>query len=683
MLARVRGRSACAGAATLAVLVAALAGASHAAAAGRDDTASLQARLDAGGTVFLPKLPNGECYATRGLWVSKDDTSITSDGACIVGLGPGESRFDDGNGKPVRANAVFFLNHSRIFDPLPVRVSISGLRIDVPARARIAGVRIYGNEISLDHVTVGGSPTTDVVVGAGALGSAGATEKIAIRDSVLTGGRRDVLSAYGPIGLRVERSRLSGARGLPKGQPGAGLHVIAADRGQPTLDVHVVGNTIADNAGPGILLDLQPRNGAPVFASGIELSGNQVLRNAHTAPAARRAGIVLAGGQSDGAGQIAMTDNVVRGNRGPGVLRRKLLLVLTAARNDLRDNTGGPMRGTRAVPGRSTGKTETLVAPASAKAGASRDDTAWLQARLDARGGKMFLPKLPNGACYATRGLWVSHDDTTIDSDGACIVSLGPGEVRLRSIDGDPIASSGVFFVNRSSAKKPAPVRVTISNVRIVVPANVSMYGIAVAGHEITLSHVDVSGFPKDDVLIGGRANGNGYVGDVSVFDSTLSGAKRNAISAFGVIGLHVERNTIEGVRDSPPGQPAAGIDVEPDDRSQPTLDVHILRNVIRDNAGPGVLLELDSNSGPAVIATGLEVSGNQILRNGRGPAPPKRAGIVLAGGEDGGTGTLALRDNVVRDNAGPGILALRLKLVVQSSGNDLGGNDGGPSSGL
>ena len=34
--------------------------------------------------------------------------------------------------------------------------------------------------------------------------------------------------------------------------------------------------------------------------------------------------------------------------------------------------------------------------------GAVRDDTAWLQARLDAGGGRIFLPKLPNGGCYAT-----------------------------------------------------------------------------------------------------------------------------------------------------------------------------------------------------------------------------------------------------------------------------------------
>jgi hypothetical protein len=277
----------------------------------------------------------------------------------------------------------------------------------------------------------------------------------------------------------------------------------------------------------------------------------------------------------------------------------------------------------------------------------------------------------------------VSHDDTTITSDGACIVSLGLGPVRLHSVDGDPIATSAVFFVNRSSPKKPAPVRVTISNLRIVVPAGQSMYGVAIYGHETTLSHLDIDGAPKDDVTISGRANGNSYAGRISILDCTLSGATRNAISATAVIGLRIERNTIQGVQDLPPGQPAAGIDIEPDDRGQPALDVHIVGNTIQDNAGPGILLELQPNEGPAVVATSLEISGNTILRNALKTTPPKRAGIVLAGGEDVDGGTLILNANVIRGNGGAGILGSNLKLHVQPSGNDLGGNEAGPTIGL
>jgi len=321
------------------------------------------------------------------------------------------------------------------------------------------------------------------------------------------------------------------------------------------------------------------------------------------------------------------------------------------------------------------------VAPRVAAAPA-RDDTAWLQAKLDA-GGAFELPKLPNNQCYATRGLWVSHDDTTITSDGACIRSLGLGAVRLRSNDGDPIASSAVFFVNRSNKSTPAPVGVTISNLRIVVPDGQGMYGVAIFGHRTTLSGLDISGAPKDDVLISGRANGNSFVGGVSILDSVLSGAQRNAVSAVSVIDLRIEGNTIQGVRDIPPGQPAAGIDLEPDDRGQPAYGVRIVRNTIQDNAGPGVMLELESNDGHAVLATGIVIDDNTIVRNALTPFPPKRAGIVMAGGQDGELGSLSLKRNAIRGNGGPAILTRNLRLLVDAADNDLTGNTGGPTAAL
>jgi hypothetical protein len=605
-------------------------------AATRDDTDMLQAKLDAGGEVFVPKLPGGQCYATRGLWVSRDDTSITSDGACIDALGFGPPRFDPpGAKKPHYAKAVFFVTHSNVRAPLPARLSISGLRITVPRAKRMNGITLEGHEVTLSNLTIDGAPINDVLIGGGAPGSGGPIERIALINSTLSGAQREAVRVSGPIGLQIEGNTVRRARG-------SGIRIVAADRGQPVLDAHVVRNTVADNGGPGIFIDLDPANGAPLLASGIDVTGNQVLRNGLAATPKLRAGIVVAG-----KGGVALSANVVRGNRGRALL----------------------MRGPRVLKQSSVQRT---VAPAS-----TGDDTAWLQARLDRGSGTIFLPKLPGGACYQTRGLWVSHDNTTIDSDGACIVSLGLGAVRLRSSDGDPIAASAVFYVNRLGPKRAAPVNVTIRNLRIVVPDGQSMFGVAVFGHRVTLSRLDIGGAPKDDVTISGRANGNAFAADVAVLDSVLSGAARNAVSATSVIGLRIERNTIQGVRDAPPGQPAAGIDLEPDARDLPALDVHIVGNTIQDNAGPGILLELEPNEGPAVIATGIEIRGNTIVRNARKPSPPKRAGIVLAGGQDGGAGTLVLRDNVIRNNGGLGILQTHFRLRLDAGGNDIAGNDG------
>jgi hypothetical protein len=322
-----------------------------------------------------------------------------------------------------------------------------------------------------------------------------------------------------------------------------------------------------------------------------------------------------------------------------------------------------------------------LLFPASG-AGDGRDDTAALQAKLDA-GGRISLPKLPNGECYATRGLWVSRDDTTITSNGACITALGPGEVRLTSPDGDPIPANAVFFVNHSAPLEPTPVRVTISGVKIDVPAAANVFGIGIYGHEVTVRGVTVSGSPIDAITIGGRANGSGYAGRVAVLSSTLSGGMRNVVSATGVISLRIERNRISGARDLPPGQPAAGIDLEPDHRGAPTLDVSIARNTIVDNAGPGIIVSLDSNRGLPVIASQVRIDRNKVLRNGRKPTPPQLAGIVLNGGQDRGGARLVLTNNVVRGNRGPGVLGNKLNVVVVARGNDLRGNSGGPSKGV
>jgi hypothetical protein len=593
-------------------------------AAVRDDTDVLQAKLDAGGAIFIPKLPGGACYATRGLWLSRDDTTISSDGACIRALGFGPARLDPGAKHPHYANAVLYVNHSSIRAPLPARVAISGLHITVPRATRMYGIVVIGHETTVSNLTIDGAPRSDLVIGYGSVGAGGPTARIAVSDNTFLGAQHDAVSVYGPIGLRIEGNTVRNARGN-------GIAIHAADRGQPVLDVHVLRNTLRGNHGTGVYLDLDPKNGVPLFASGIEVSENQLAGN-------RRNGIVVVG-----PGRVALAGNAFRANGGRPVLLRHARVIKKP-----------PLLRTVAPP-------------------TSGDDTPWLQARLDRGGGEIFLPKLPNDQCYATRGLWVSHDDTTITSDGACIVSLGLGPVRLHSTDGDPIAADAVFFVNRSDPKRPAPLGVTISNLRIVVAPGQPMYGVAVFGHRVTLSHLDIGGVPKDDVTISGRANGNSYSGDISVLDSMLSGAGRNAISATGVIGLHIERNVIQGVRDAPPGQPAAGIDVEPDTRDRPALDIHIVGNTIQDNAGPGILLELEPNEGPAILATGLEISGNTIVRNGNKATPPKRAGIVLAGGQDGGNGTLLLKDNVIRGNGGPPILEAHLKLIVAASGNQLG----------
>src|ERR671932_602182 len=235
-----------------------------------------------------------------------------------------------------------------------------------------------------------------------------------------------------------------------------------------------------------------------------------------------------------------------------------------------------------------------------ATAAPCRDDTATLQARLDA-GGTVFLPALPDGQCYAARGLWVSLDGTSIVSNGACIVALGPGPVRLHSPDGDPIAADAVFFVNRSSEVNAAPHGVTISGLRLVVPRSASMFGIEIFATDVTVERVRVEGDPIDSLLVGGRANGEGYSSNVSIRGSSFTGGTRNVVSITAVQGLTIENCLVTGADDTnylpetgrAYGNPAAGIDVEPNSPGDPIAGVRITGNRIEGNAGPGILLAL------------------------------------------------------------------------------------------
>src|ERR671936_1261296 len=306
-----------------------------------------------------------------------------------------------------------------------------------------------------------------------------------------------------------------------------------------------------------------------------------------------------------------------------------------------------------------------IVAGAAAGGGAgreraARDDTGWLQARLDAGGGRIVLPKLPNGACYATRGLWVSHDRTQIVSNGACIQSLGPGPVRLRSPDGDPVASDAVFFVNRSRQFDATPIHVTIRGLKVVVPAAARTYGIAIYGHEVLVRDVTVSGSPIDDVYVGDRANGDGYSSRVSILHCRLSGGGRNVISAVSFIGLRIAGNKITGASNSyqpPPGgggNPSAGIDIEPNSRGELALDLRIENNLIADNAGPGILVALSPRSGLSINADRMAITGNRILRNGVGKGT-EHGGIVFYGGHGGGRGAALVPGKLVRGERGPG----------------------------
>jgi len=300
-----------------------------------------------------------------------------------------------------------------------------------------------------------------------------------------------------------------------------------------------------------------------------------------------------------------------------------------------------------------------IAVPGPGRAASGRDDTTWLQARLD-RGGTIFLPKLKGGDCYQTRGLWVSHNGTRISSNGACIVYLGPGPTRLQSSDGDPIASNAIFIVNRSTGKATPPHGIVISDLTLIVPVGTDGYGVIVAGTHVSLVDLDVDGVPTDGITITGRNNGLGYAGPVMVRNSLIRGAKRNGISVIAGRDVTIAGNTITGVGlvgiQDPELGPWAGIDLEPDVASYPIDRVTMSGNTIVGNGGPGVLIALVTASGLPRVASQITLAANTIAFNSVTTGEFLRGGVCLQGGQSDGQGTLRLIANEIAHNGGYGL---------------------------
>jgi hypothetical protein len=303
--------------------------------------------------------------------------------------------------------------------------------------------------------------------------------------------------------------------------------------------------------------------------------------------------------------------------------------------------------------------------------GGAADSTSLLQAELD-RGGRIFLPALPGGRCYPTRGLWVSRSGTELTSDGACLESLGPGPVRLRSPDGDPVPASALLFVSRTSGGR-RPVLVRLQGLRLVVPRETKSFGIAVYGDGVAIQDVTVEGEPIDALAVGGRSAQP--VQHVTVTRSRFLGARRNVVSIVSATDLLITGCVISGASGSE--SPSAGIDIEPDDELDPLVGLRIENSTIERNAGAGIQLALSTDSGLPRHTTRIRIAGDHITGNGG-------AGVAFQGGQVDGDGVVHVNGNVITGNRGAGLQGHPTEgtiMRVLAKGNDLTGNRGGPTS--
>lgn len=263
-------------------------------------------------------------------------------------------RLRSSDGDPISAEAVFYVSRSSIFEPAPVNVLISGLKIVVPESVELYGISLLGHELTVRNVEVSGAPVDALYIGGRA--NDGFAARVSVTDSRFLGGRRNVVSIVGAIDVDLERNEISGGSdtypvvpGRHYGNPAAGIDVEPGGRGLPILGLRIAGNTIADNAGPGILLALSTNRGLPVLGSSIEIVGNKIVRNGQKGTPPQHGGIVFNGGQDGGGGRVLVQGNVISGNRGAALQGRPdVNLVIVELENDLSGNGGGPNAITRA-----------------------------------------------------------------------------------------------------------------------------------------------------------------------------------------------------------------------------------------------------------------------------------------------------------------------------------------------
>jgi hypothetical protein len=299
------------------------------------------------------------------------------------------------------------------------------------------------------------------------------------------------------------------------------------------------------------------------------------------------------------------------------------------------------------------------VATAGAVPDGVTDNTAVLQGIFDGirdqtvgerRGGVVYFPYVPGtGNTYCTKGLWVWSYTRIVADPGVEIRGTGnSSDLRSRSNGaGSPdINASGVFtlspqeVVGAQFAK--AVDGVSIEGVSLVNGAGTS-YALNVLG--ATNCRFLDSGFYNgslDAVMLQVRNGSNvpsNTISDARIERCTINGAGRNGVAMLYGTRVWITDCTISGCG-------LHGIDIEPNDKANPILQVFIEGCLAGYNAGAGIAFNPPPN-GSSTTNTDHLIQGNVLREN-----HDSQLKFATGSGEAGGTGTVrVLGNNVSRGN--------------------------------
>jgi hypothetical protein len=240
----------------------------------------LQRRLDErGGRIFLPRLSGGRCYRSHGLWVSRSDTTIVSNGACLDLERAGAVRLRSADGDPIAASAAFFISRSRPDARPPAHITIAGLRIHV-APGGIDGIDVYARDVRISGVRIDGEPFDDLYIG-GRTNLIDYSRTVSVTGSTLLGADRNVISITAAVDVRIRGNTIAGAGGAigPPADPGDGIDVEPNAVTDPILELRIAENRIVGNEHQAVAVRLRPHGRPCLRAGGIRVVGNLIAGN--------------------------------------------------------------------------------------------------------------------------------------------------------------------------------------------------------------------------------------------------------------------------------------------------------------------------------------------------------------------------------------------------------------------
>ena len=294
---------------------------------------------------------------------------------------------------------------------------------------------------------------------------------------------------------------------------------------------------------------------------------------------------------------------------------------------------------------RPTSSTLVNVRDKGAKGDGSSDDTAAIQAAVDAVGGTGGTVYVPDGVYRINPTAVASGGNHGIALKSNMTLQLSAG-ATLRAL---PSASASYAIVAIPGASHVTIIGGTLEGERSAHTGTGGEWGMGLS--ILASDHVVVEGVTARECWGDGFyiSGGSGACHDVTLCRVSADHNRRQGLSITNVDGLVVRHSTFQNTTGTPP---EAGIDIEPN-QGETVSNVLITGCTFSNNAGGGFQAGVPVAHTGLAFTTGIVFDGNTVTGNGVNPVGGGYSRAVYITNCDG----TQITTNRVQDNTGEGIL--------------------------